>query len=209
MSIDVSSTADLRVRVASNLARFEACRAGPVAGLRHAAVTICVVERRGTPHVVVIKRAARGRHAGQWALPGGRLDHGETPRTAALRELGEEVRIGARTTDVVGVLDDFVSGSGFVITPFVAFPTDTRPPRRNPDEVHSVHFVPVQRLLDPDLPRWRPQPDGPSLLQMPLRSGMVVHAPTGAILWQFREVGLLGRASRVRDLAEPALVREA
>lgn len=41
----------------------------------------------------------------------------------------------------------------------------------------------------------------------PLRRNMIVHAPTGALLWQFREVALLGRHTRVDDLDEPEFAR--
>ncbi|HEU4425918.1 MAG TPA: NUDIX domain-containing protein, partial [Pilimelia sp.] len=172
-----------RPRIVGNLSRWRRMPApadpGAV-GLRHAAVSVCLVDRGREAHVVVIKRVARGRHPGQWALPGGRLEPSETAARAAARELAEEVAIAAEPAGVVGALDDFVSAAGFVITPFVVLAGAGAVPRRNPDEVHSVHLIPVRRLLDPALPRWRPVPGGGRLLQMPLRRGMVVHAPTGA-----------------------------
>jgi 8-oxo-dGTP pyrophosphatase MutT (NUDIX family) len=158
--------------------------------------------------VLLIRRVARGRNAGQWALPGGRLDGTETPQQAALRELAEETGICAGPAEVAGHLDDFVTDSGFVITPVVVLVR--LPPRlqRNPDEVHSLHPIPLRRLTDPDIPRWRTDPRGrPLLLQLPLRRGMVIHAPTGALLWQFREVALPGRATRVADLTQPDFTR--
>jgi len=206
------SMAALRPRVAGNLARWHRMPASAdsaAPGLRRAAVSVCLVDRGGEAHVVVIKRVARGRHPGQWALPGGRLEPAETAAQAAVRELAEEVAIVAGPAGVAGALDDFVSSAGFVITPFVVLAAAGTVPRRNPDEVHSVHLIPVRRLLDPALPRWRPLPSGGRLLQMPLRRGMVVHAPTGAILWQFREVALLGRVRRVAGVNEPAFVSAA
>ncbi|MFD0663637.1 NUDIX domain-containing protein [Thermocatellispora tengchongensis] len=132
----VSPIGELRERVAANLAAF-ARRAVPLPdGHRRAAVTVCVLEGEGgEPYTVVIRRAARGRNAGQWALPGGRVEDGEDAEAAALRELAEEV--GITGVDVAGALDDFVTDSGFVITPFVAFgggrsrgPIRGRSPRR-------------------------------------------------------------------------------
>jgi 8-oxo-dGTP pyrophosphatase MutT (NUDIX family) len=195
---------DLRERVAANLARFAVRPVDTGAERRAAAVAVCVVGDR----VLLIKRASRGRSAGQWALPGGRIDAGETPVEAAVRELAEEVAVVAGPTDVLGTLDDFVSATGFIITPVVVFPTGPVRPRRNPDEVHSIHPVPLRALLDPAVPRWRPQSGGRPLLQLPLRRYLVVHAPTGAILWQFREVALLGNPMRVAGTAEPAFVRD-
>src|SRR5688500_7813013 len=64
-------------------------------GSRRAGVVVCVVEHEGVPSVILIKRADRGRNAGQWGLPGGRMDEGETPVEAALRELEEELGLRA------------------------------------------------------------------------------------------------------------------
>lgn len=170
---------------------------------RRAGVAVTVIPHRGEPHVLVIKRAFAGRNAGQWALPGGRVEAGESAVEAALRELTEETGVDAGPADVAGKLDDFVTGSGFVIHPVVVvIPRPVRP-RRDPREVHSLHPIPLRRLLTPDVPRWRAQPYGDPLLQMPLRHDMVIHAPTGALLWQFREVALLGRECQVGDVVQP------
>ena len=84
---------------------------------------------------------------------------------------------------------------------------DPGPLAPNPDEVHSVHYTSLRRLADDDTPRWVPLPDGGSLLQMWLAPDWRVHAPTGAMLWQFREVVLLGRQARVADFAQPDWTR--
>ncbi|REF00063.1 NUDIX hydrolase [Thermomonospora umbrina] len=176
-------------------------------GVRRAAVVLCVVEHGGAPSVIVIKRALRGRNAGQWALPGGRLDDGETVVRAALRELHEEIGLTADPVDVLGRLDDFPAASGFVISSLVLALEDPGPPRPSPDEVHSVHPVTLERLAADDAVRWVPQVDGGRLLQMTLGPAMTVHAPTGALLWQFREVVLHGRDVRVADLLQPDWTR--
>ncbi|RVU23262.1 CoA pyrophosphatase [Streptomyces antnestii] len=201
---DFTGLAQVAHRVRTHLAAFERREATAPPDARRAGVCVTLLVHRGEAHVLLIKRAPRGRNAGQWALPGGRLDGAETPVQAALRELGEETGIQATPTDVAGVLDDFVTDSGFVITPVVVIPHEPVRPVRDRREVHSLHPIPLRRLTDPDIPRWHTDADGRSLLQMPLRRGMVVHAPTGALLWQFREVALLGRTTRVADLVQPA-----
>ncbi|MFS2293923.1 MAG: CoA pyrophosphatase, partial [Actinomadura sp.] len=135
-------------------------------GLRRAGVVLCAVEHDGVPSVILIKRAYRGRNAGQWGLPGGRLEDGETPEEAALRELHEEIGLTAGPEDVLGRLDDFPAASGFSITPVVAVLDDPGPLTPSPDEVHSVHHASLRRLAADDTPVWVPHPDGGRLLQM-------------------------------------------
>ncbi|GAA4507868.1 MULTISPECIES: NUDIX hydrolase [Nonomuraea] len=191
---------ELRDLVTARLRAFDRREVPPADGIRRAAVTVCVLEdERRDPYTIVIRRAPHGRNPGQWALPGGRLDDGETPVEAALRELQEETSVGGVT--VAGLLDDFVTDSGFVITPVVAFGGSQRPVA-DPREVASVHDVPLEWLLAPGVPRWRGE-----LLQLPLGPSIVIHAPTGAILWQFAEVALRGREQRVFDVAQPHWTR--
>lgn len=133
--------------------------------------------------------------------------HDEDPVAAGLRELREETCLVAEPHDIIGVLDNCVTDSGFLITPLVIVPPRQRKPRRAPAEIHSIHPVAVEALTAPGVPRWSRLPDGRPLLQMPLRRGLVVHAPTGAILWQFAEVGLRGRQTRVQNLVQPAFTR--
>jgi len=188
--------ADLR----RNLAAF-ARRELP--GGRRAAVAVTVYERGGVPGVLVAKRAPHGLNAGQWALPGGKLEPGEDAYMAALRELEEEAGLAMGLGAVIGRLDDLATSSDFVITPVVVLAPRGVRPRRDPREIASLHHVPLERLLAPEVPRWAATADGRRLLQMPLRHDMVIHAPTGAILLQFAEVGLRGRDTRVADLLQP------
>ncbi|KAB2387938.1 NUDIX hydrolase [Actinomadura montaniterrae] len=192
---------------AERLAGFEHTTVPDAPGLRRAGVVLCAVEDGGVPSVILIKRAYRGRNAGQWGLPGGRLEDGETAEEAALREMHEEIGLAAGPGDVVGRLDDFPAASGFAITPIVVVLENPGPLAPNPDEVHSVHYTSLRKLTDDDTPRWVPLPDGGSLLQMWLAPDWRVHAPTGAMLWQFREVVLLGRQARVADFAQPDWTR--
>ncbi|MBB5783660.1 NUDIX hydrolase [Nonomuraea jabiensis] len=190
----------LQEQIRSHLAAFDRRQVPPTGGVRRAAVTVCVLEdAERVPYTILIKRAAHGRNPGQWALPGGRMDDGERAVDAALRELAEET--GVTGVEVAGMLDDFVTDSGFVITPVVAF-GGVQQPVADPREVASVHDVPLEWFLAPGVPRWRGK-----LLQMPLGPSIVVHAPTGAILWQFAEVALRGREQRVFDVKQPRWTR--
>jgi 8-oxo-dGTP pyrophosphatase MutT (NUDIX family) len=200
--------------MAANLDAHER-RAQPLDGRRHAAVAIVLVDSdperdRGSVGVaggaafLLCQRALRmTRHAGQWALPGGRVDAGETPLEAALRELDEELAVRLDAGSVVGWLDDYPTRSGYVITPVVLW-GDANPalkPAR--DEVFAVYRVGLQALVDA-VPRFVsiPESDRP-VLQLPL-GDQLIHAPTGAVLLQLREVGLLGRiGERVDEIGEP------
>jgi 8-oxo-dGTP pyrophosphatase MutT (NUDIX family) len=197
------SVVQFAVVARERLASFRRTTIADAPGMRRAAVVLCVVEHEGALCVIVIKRSYRGRNAGQWGLPGGRLDDEEAPLQAGLRELGEEVGLALGEDAVLGQLDDFPAGSGFAITPIVAAvagPVTLTPNR----EIHAIHLVGLGQLAAPGTPHWVPQPDGLPLLQMRLRPGMVIHAPTGAMLWQFREVVLLGHPdTRVADFRQP------
>ncbi len=194
---------DFRELAAGRLREFEFRTVADVPGMRRASVVLCVLEHDGQPCVVVIKRAYRGRNAGQWALPGGRVDGDETAVAAGLRELHEEIGLVAPPTSVLGRLDDFPAASGFAITPIVVALDDPGALYPNDDEVHAVHFVRLDRLAADDVPHWVDRPDGSRLLQLRIGDSMTIHAPTGAILLQFRDVVLLGRDTRVADLLQP------
>jgi 8-oxo-dGTP pyrophosphatase MutT (NUDIX family) len=193
----------LRERIRANLAGFERePHSGPE--LRAAAVALALVPGDdGRPCFVLTRRASRLRaHGGQWALPGGRLDQGESAEQAALRELAEEVGLGATPDDILGRLDDYPTRSGFVITPVVVW-GGAGILEPNPQEVAAAYRVPLSELDRPDVPRLRaiPESDRP-VISIPLL-GTFIHAPTAAVLYQLREVGVWGRATRVAQYEQP------
>ena len=194
----------LRARASAHLTGFER-RAVPPDGLRPAAVAVVLLpDAAGRACFLITRRAAGLRaHARQWALPGGSLDRDETPERAALRELTEEVGLTLAPEAVLGLLDDYPTRSGFLITPVVVWGGASNLLVPNPAEVASTHLVPWDELERPDVPRLIsiPESDRP-VIQLPILETLV-HAPTAAVLYQTREVVLHGRATRVYHFEQP------
>jgi 8-oxo-dGTP pyrophosphatase MutT (NUDIX family) len=153
---------------------------------------------------LLCRRPSRmNRHAGQWALPGGRLDPGETALEAALREVDEEIGLVLDASSVVGWLDDYPTRSGYVISPVVLWGGADPVLQPSPDEVLALYRVGLHALRD-GIPRQVsiPESDRP-VIQIPL-GGDLIHAPTGAVLYQFRQIGLYGEpGTRVDHLEQP------
>jgi 8-oxo-dGTP pyrophosphatase MutT (NUDIX family) len=158
----------------------------------------------GGASFLLCRRPSRmNRHAGQWALPGGRLDPGEGALDAALREVHEEIGLALDERSVIGWLDDYPTRSGYVITPVVLWGGADPHLQPSPDEVLALYRIGLHALRDGS-PRHVsiPESDRP-VIQIPLGSDLI-HAPTGAVLYQFRQVGLLGEAgTRVDHLEQP------
>ena len=153
---------------------------------------------------LLCRRATRLRaHAAQWALPGGRLDPGESVVDAALRETDEELGVRLPQTSVLGLLDDYPTRSGYVITPVVIWGGGRLDLRPAPDEVVAVYRVGLHQLLRDDSPRFISIPESPRpVVQLPLGNDLI-HAPTGAVLLQFRWLCLEGRDDPVAELEQP------
>ena len=191
-------------RARANLAAFDR-RPAALEGRKAAAVAVVLLpDDEGRGCFLLTKRARTLRaHTGQWALPGGRMDAGETPEGAALRELDEEVGLKLGAGTALGLLDDYPTRSGFVITPVVFWADDPGALSPNPAEVARVHLVPLEDLDAPDVPRFVsiPESDRP-VIQLPLL-GSLIHAPTAAVIYQVREVVSHGRPTRVDHLEQP------
>ena len=207
--------------IKANLQTFRVQAASPQAQkeLRRAAVALTVTDvgpgadLPGIPHpeqwsaepaLILTRRSTKLRnHPGQWALPGGRLDADETPVEAALREMYEEVGVDLGQAHVIGMLDDFVTRSGYIMTPVVIWGGPLLQTSHSPHEVASVHRIPLAQFARQDAPMLSETStsDAP-ILRMPVGDDHIA-APTAAILYQFREVCLFGRHTRVAHFEQP------
>jgi len=197
----------LRSRIRANLDRFQSIdHEDP--GLRHAAVTLAVVRagESGEAGFLLTQRPETlNRHAGQFALPGGRVDAGEGDLDAARRELAEELGLQLAPEAFLGRLDDFPTRSGFRIRPFVAWIEDLATLAPDPSEVAHCYRVPLADLFRPHVPVLREAPYGDHpVLSIRFESlDDEIFAPTAAMIYQFREVALEGRATRVAHFEQP------
>ncbi len=196
----------LKTSIANRLGRFDVRRRSDPGSLRHAAVAIAVVEADvpGEAAFLLTKRTPRLRaHGGQWALPGGRVDAGETIEQTALREMHEELGVLAGADDVLGALDDYPTRSGFLIAPVVVWLPQKVQVTPNPAEVAAAYRIRCAELFRPDSPEIVaiPESDRP-IIRLPLPVA-TVNAPTAAVLYQFKEVALAGRATRVDHFEQP------
>ena len=179
--------------------------AQPLGDLRAAAVAVVITAENDEGSILLTRRASSLRaHSGQWALPGGRLDVGESAEDAALRELLEEVNLELPKTSVLGLLDDYSTRSGYRITPVVVWADrDAQGLSPNPNEVASIHTAPFSDLARDDLAHFhKNDSEGTEILSLHLALDQIF-APTAAVLYQFREVVLMGKHTRVAHYDQP------
>ena len=173
--------------------------------LKRAAVVLALTasDDGGDTAFLLTKRASHLRaHRGQWALPGGRCDAGETPVEAALRELDEELALELAADAVLGTLDDYPTRSGYLITPVVVWAADSAAIRPNPDEVASVHRIALETIERDEAFDFTAIPESTRRVIRFHHRMSLIHAPTAALIYQFREV-LAGRQTRVTELEQP------
>jgi 8-oxo-dGTP pyrophosphatase MutT (NUDIX family) len=151
---------------------------------------------------LTLRAAGLRAHRGQWALPGGRCDEGETPIMAALRELHEELGLELGPADVLGLLDDYPTRSGYLITPVVVWATASTALSSNPSEIASVHRIGLPEIEQADAFDFTEIPESDRRVIRFRHAGHFIHAPTAAMIYQFREV-LAGRDTRVAELEQP------
>lgn len=163
-----------------------------------------MIDVSGGAAFLLCRRASRlSSHPAQWALPGGRLDPGEDAVDAALRELDEEVGVTLPHSAVLGLLDDYPTRSGYVITPVVIWGGGRLDLHPAPDEVVAVYRVGLHQLQRDDSPRFITIPESRRpVVQIPLGNDLI-HAPTGAVLLQLRWLCLEGRHDPVDELEQP------
>jgi 8-oxo-dGTP pyrophosphatase MutT (NUDIX family) len=215
--IDLACTPGLRRLLTANMLCHQRIFL-PVENLQRAAVALCVVDYRGeggldslgqvpleSAALILTRRSQKMKnHPGQWALPGGRIEMGEEPEQTALRELSEEVGLSLAADRVIGCLDDFITRSGFIITPVLVWGGTGIELIKNDREVASVHRIPFAELLRRDAPLLETSDSGDHpVLFMPVGNTWIA-APTAALLLQFREVALLGREIRVGHYEQPS-----
>jgi 8-oxo-dGTP pyrophosphatase MutT (NUDIX family) len=173
--------------------------------LKRAAVAIALTAAGDDePAAMLLTRRAAGlrAHRAQWALPGGRCDAGETQTEAALRELKEELGLALAPDAVLGLLDDYPTRSGYLITPVVVWAAERAALSPNPAEVASVHAIPLATIEHAEAFDFTAIPESTRRVIRFHFEGRLIHAPTAAMIYQFREV-LGGRETRVAELEQP------
>jgi 8-oxo-dGTP pyrophosphatase MutT (NUDIX family) len=178
----------------------------PAPALKRAAVAIALtkatVDAGGTALLLTLRAPGLRAHRSQWALPGGRCDEGETPVEAALRELHEELGLEPGHENVLGLLDDYPTRSGYLITPVVVWAAAGGAISPNPQEVASVHHIALDQIERTDAFDFVAIPESPRRVIRFRHAGRFIHAPTAALIYQFREV-MAGRDTRVAELEQP------
>lgn len=198
----------LRMDIESRLSEFRV-NAFDDPDLTSAAVAVVIVGSREDPSIpgilLTLRPVRLNQHSGQYALPGGKLDAGETAVVAALRELDEELGLKLSTSDVLGVLDDYPTRSSFRITPVVIWAGEKCELQPSEDEVERVFHIPFAELDSDAIPVFEEgaEKGRPILCSEFPALGHRMYSPTASIIYQFREVAIRGNPTRVSHYDQP------
>ena len=198
---------EFKALVSSRCLSFERQEVSVSQPLKRAAVAVTIVaagDGSNRAAFILTERPGTMRnHAGQYALPGGRCDEGETASQAALREIEEEIGLSIPESEVMGTLDDFVSRSGYLITPIVVWAPRSETLTLNPEEVAYAHRIPFDGFVTEESVSFVSiKESSRPVIRIRLMGDDHLHAPTAAILYQFGEL-LHGRVSRVSEFEQP------
>ena len=155
---------------------------------------------------LIIKEERTPIRATIWSMPAGQIDNPDANekeiQAVALRELHEELGLELKPDDVLGMLDNYPTRSGYLITPVVTWAADSANLIPNPAEVRSVHRIALIDVEQPEAFDFVTIPQSHRRVIRFRHAGQYIHAPTAALIYQFREV-LAGRDTRVTELEQP------
>lgn len=203
-------TSDLRDRITGHLAGFDPVRLD-APGRKQASVALTIAPHQDDPDLaslLLTKRVSKlNRHAGQWALPGGRVDEGETSLGGALREMQEEINLSLTGDALLGRLDDYETQSGYLISPYVFWAEDISAMTPSPDEVAFIHHIPLTDFDHDNLVELVPLDNKPHPLLRVHLGEIRIHAPTAAFLLQFWDRAVHGKEHKVQHYSQPDWAR--
>jgi 8-oxo-dGTP pyrophosphatase MutT (NUDIX family) len=116
---------------------------------KQAAVLIAVTDRGAPGVLLTVRREHLRTHAGQIAFPGGRVEPGEDPVAAALREAHEETLLDPHVVELVGQIEPYRTVTGYLITPVLGVVPADQPLEPHEHEVAELFEAPLSFLLDP------------------------------------------------------------